>query len=96
MNRTTNFQQPLPSRSLLLNDGLLAKNIRLTANPYILRIPLASMKENNELVMVAENLGTIPPNTSYMIAMVNGVRHDAYLASSEGSSAMIRFTKPPH
>ena len=84
------------SISLFLNDGLLAKNIRLTANPYILRIPLASMKENNELVMVAENLGTIPPNTSYMIAMVNGVRHDAYLASSEGSSAMIRFTKPPH
>ncbi len=84
------------SISLFLNDQLLAKNIRLTGNPHTIRIPLSSMKEQNELVMVAENLGTIPPNTSYMIAMVNGIRYDAYLASTEGSSAMIRFSKPPH
>lgn len=84
------------SISLFLNDTLLAKNIRLTANPYTLKIPMASMKEKNELVMVAENLGSIPPNTSYMIAMVNGTRYDAYLASSEGSSAMIRLSKPPN
>jgi len=84
------------SISLFLNDTLLVKNIRLTANAYTIRIPLASMKDINELVMVAENLGSIPPNTSYMIAMVSGVRYDAYLASTEGSSAMIRFSKPPH
>jgi hypothetical protein len=43
---------------------------------------------------VAENLGSIPPNTSYMVAVVGDKRYDAYLASSEGSSAMIRFIKP--
>jgi hypothetical protein len=44
--------------------------------------------------MVAENMGSIPPNTSYMVAIVNGQRQDAYLASTEGSSAMIRLVKP--
>jgi len=43
--------------------------------------------------MVAENLGTIPPNTSYMVALIGDNRYDAYLASTEGSSAMIRFIK---
>ena len=43
--------------------------------------------------MVAENLGTIPPNTSYMVAIINEERYDAYLASTEGESAMIRLIK---
>lgn len=84
------------SISLFLNDKLLMKNIRLTANPFMVKLALADLKETNELVMVAENLGSIPPNTAYMLAMVNGVRQDAYLASTEGSSAMIRLTKSPH
>ncbi len=29
------------------------------------------------MVMVAENLGTIPPNTSLMVAIVDGKRYEA-------------------
>jgi len=43
--------------------------------------------------MVAENLGAIPPNTSYMVALVEGKRYDAQLASTENSSAMIKLIK---
>ena len=47
--------------------------------------------------MVAENLGSIPPNTSYMVAEVGDKRYEAILASTEGSSAMIRLVKmKPH
>lgn len=81
------------SISLFLNDGLLFQHIRLTGNAYIIKLAVSELRESNELTMVAENLGTIPPNTSYMVAMINGERHDAYLASSEGSSAMIRLVK---
>jgi hypothetical protein len=81
------------SISLFLNDKLLFKHIRLTGNAYSIKLSVADLNESNELIMVAENLGAIPPNTSYMIAMVNGKRHDAYLSSTEGSSAMIKFTK---
>lgn len=81
------------SISLFLNNKLLFQHIRLLATPYTIRLALQDLPDSSELVMVAENLGTIPPNTSYMIAMINGERHDAYLASSEGSSAMIRLVK---
>lgn len=81
------------SISLFLNEVLLFQHIRLTGNAHIIKLALADLKEHNELTMVAENLGSIPPNTSYMVAIVNGERQDAYLASSEGSSAMIRLVK---
>jgi len=81
------------SISLFLNDKLLFQHIRLSGSAYIIKIPVAEMRESNELIMVAENLGTIPPNTSYMLAIVADQRYDAYLASTEGSSAMIRFIK---
>jgi hypothetical protein len=84
------------SISLFLNDKLIFSHIRLTGNAYSIKIPVSEMKESNELIMVAENLGTIPPNTSYMVAIVNNQRYDAYLASTEGSSAMVRFVKQPH
>jgi hypothetical protein len=84
------------SISLFLNDKLMFEHIRLTAVAYTLKLSVKDLKESNELIMVAENLGSIPPNTAYMVAIVNDERYDARLASSEGSSAMVRFVKPPH
>lgn len=81
------------SISLFLNDKLIFSHIRLTGNAYSIKIAVSEMKLSNELIMVAENMGTIPPNTSYMVAIVNNQRYDAYLASTEGSSAMVRFVK---
>ncbi|MBL7746204.1 MAG: hypothetical protein JNM19_02145 [Chitinophagaceae bacterium] len=81
------------SISLFLNNQLIFSHIRLTANAYVIKLPVSAMNASNELTMVAENLGAIPPNTAYMVAIVKGVRHDAYLSSTEGSSAMIRLLK---
>ncbi|MDZ4796513.1 MAG: hypothetical protein SGI83_19770 [Bacteroidota bacterium] len=81
------------SISLFLNDKLLFQHIRLTGNAYSIKLSINELNETNELIMVAENLGAIPPNTSYMLALVGDKRYDAYLASTEGSSAMIRFIK---
>jgi len=83
------------SISLFLNDKLVFLHIRLTASAYIIKLPVKDLQVTNELVMVAENLGAIPPNTAYMVAIVNDQRYDAYLSSSEGSSAMIRLVKNP-
>ena len=44
--------------------------------------------------MVAENLGRIPPNTSYMVAIVDDKRYEANLQSTEEVSAMIKLIKP--
>ncbi|MFL5809703.1 MAG: hypothetical protein ACJ749_09280, partial [Flavisolibacter sp.] len=82
------------SISLFLNDKLLFSHVRLTDKAYRVKLSVKEMNETNELTMVAENLGSIPPNTSYMIAIVGDKRYDARLASTENSSAMIRLRKP--
>ena len=81
------------SISLFLNGRLLFEHIRLTDKPYRVKLPVSDLQENNELIMVAENLGAIPPNTSYMIALVGEKRYDAQLSSTENSSAMIKLVK---
>lgn len=81
------------SISLFLNGKLIFEHIRLTEKAYKVKFPLSELQESNELIMVAENLGAIPPNTSYMIALVGEKRYDAQLASTENSSAMIKLVK---
>lgn len=82
------------SISLFVNKTLLAEHVRLSANAWVIKLPVAGLTDNTEITMVAENLGSIPPNTAYMVALVNNERYDALLASSEGSSAMIRLVRP--
>jgi hypothetical protein len=81
------------SISLFLNDKLIFQHIRLTGSPYAIKLSVSELNAINELIMVAENLGSIPPNTSYMIAIVGEKRYEARLESTEGSSAMVRFVK---
>jgi hypothetical protein len=82
------------SISLFLNEKLVFQHIRLLAKPYTVKLAIADLKDSNELVMVAENLGKIPPNTSYMVAIVDDKRYEANLQSTEEISAMIRLIKP--
>ena len=81
------------SISLFLNNRMIFQHIFLKASPYIVKIQVNELHETNELVMVAENLGSIPPNTSYMLAIVNNVRYEAMLKSTEETSAVIRLVK---
>jgi hypothetical protein len=83
------------SISLFLNDKLIFQHIRLLGSAYTIKLAVKDLSEINELIMVAENLGSIPPNTSFMVALVDDKRYEARLESTEGSSAMIRFVKIP-
>jgi hypothetical protein len=88
-----NAQVDGDSISLFLNNRLLFQHIRLSEKAYTIKLPVEEMSASNELTMVAENLGTIPPNTSYMVAIVGDKRYEAKLASTENSSAVIRLRK---
>ena len=81
------------SISIFLNGVLLQEHIRLTDKAYTIMLAVSDLQQTNDLVMVAENLGAIPPNTSFMVAMVDGKRYEARLESTENSSAAIRFVK---
>jgi hypothetical protein len=88
-----NAQVDGDSISLFLGDKLLFEHIRLTEKPYSIKLAVSQLDSISLLTMVAENLGSIPPNTSYMVAIVGEKHYSAYLASTENSSAMIRLKK---
>jgi hypothetical protein len=81
------------SIAIFLNNKMLYEHVRLTDRPYTIKLAVADLDASNELVMVAENLGSIPPNTSLMIALINGKRYETRLESTEQSSAVIHFIK---
>lgn len=82
------------SISLFLDGRMLFTHIRLSDKPYSFKIATTDLKPQSELTMVAENLGSIPPNTAYMVVMLGDKRFTANLASTEDSSAVISFRKP--
>jgi len=81
------------SIALFLNDKMIFEHIRLLGSAYTIKLAVKDLNATNELIMVAENLGSIPPNTSYMVVLVGDKRYSARLESTEGSSAMVRFVK---
>jgi hypothetical protein len=81
------------SISLFLNGKLIFEHVRLSAEPFVLKLAVAYLSADSELAMVAENLGSIPPNTSFMMAYVQGERYTARLESTEKTTAVIRFQK---
>jgi hypothetical protein len=89
-----NVQVDGDSITLFLNDKLIFTHIRLTEKPFVVRLPINELNESNELTMVAENLGAIPPNTAYMVAIVADKRYEVNLSSTEETSGMIRLKKP--
>lgn len=82
------------SIAVFLNGHLLKEHILLAEQAYIMKISVKDLQQDNELVMVAENLGTIPPNTSLMVAVVEDKKYEAHLESTMGSSALVRLVKP--
>jgi hypothetical protein len=64
---------------------------RLTASPLVVNLTLDEGSNDHELVMVAENLGRIPPNTSLMIVESGGQRFEVRITSTEQKNAMVRF-----
>ncbi|MEP7280100.1 MAG: hypothetical protein ABI813_15740 [Bacteroidota bacterium] len=81
------------SIAIFLNGHLLREHILLGSEPQTIKINAADLQNDNELVLVAENLGSIPPNTSYLVAVVGHKQFEARLFADEGSSALIRFIK---
>jgi hypothetical protein len=80
------------SISVFLNNKLVLSHKRLTANPLVLKFKMDEDNSEQELIMVAENLGSIPPNTSVMIVEAGEQRFRVSITSTEQKNAVVRFT----
>ena len=77
--------------SVYMDKKLVLSAKRLTASPLVIRIKMDEDNSEHELVMVAENLGRIPPNTSLMIVESGEQRFDVRITSTEQKNAVVRF-----
>jgi hypothetical protein len=77
--------------SVYLDKKLVLSARRLTASPLIIKLKMDEDNSEHELVMVAENLGRIPPNTSLMIVESGDQRFDVRITSTSQKNAMVRF-----
>ncbi len=78
--------------SVYLNNQPVLSNKRLSAAPLTFKLQLNEEEPEHVLVMVAENLGRIPPNTSLMIVNDGDKRYEVRITSTEQKNAMIRFS----
>ncbi len=73
------------------NKNVLNKKM-LTASPLIIKLKMdLNYNVDRELVMVAENLGKIPPNTSLMIVNAGDKIYEVRITSTEQKNAVVRF-----
>ncbi len=78
------------SVSLFYNGNVLLAHKRLSEKPILLEIPVPN-EAVNELVMYADNLGTLPPNTALMIVRDGNKRYEVRITSDLKKSGTIRF-----
>jgi hypothetical protein len=77
--------------SIYLDGSLILSNKRLSNKPITYKLQLDESNPEHTLVMVAENLGSIPPNTSLMIIQDGDKRYQVSITSNEQKNAMVRF-----
>lgn len=77
--------------SVYANNMPVVSNQRLTTKPVSINIRIDLKRTEQEVIMVGENLGSIPPNTALMIVHAGDKRYQLYLTSDESKNAMVRF-----
>jgi hypothetical protein len=82
--------------SLMYNGKTLLLNKRLSDRAITLTLSADKNQAVNELVMYAENLGSIPPNTALMVVTDGNNRYEVRITSDTQKNGAIRFVHKPH
>jgi len=81
--------------SVYLNRESLIKNVRIARKIISIDFALNSERELNELLLYAENLGRIPPNTSQLVLVDGDKTHRIMIESDKQKSAAIYIRFKP-
>lgn len=79
------------SISVYLDGKPIVYNKGLSTVPITFKLKMDDTNPEHVLVMVAENMGRIPPNTSLMIVQDGDKRYQVSITSTEQKNAMVRF-----
>ncbi|HEV2479379.1 MAG TPA: hypothetical protein VGS79_06935 [Puia sp.] len=79
------------SVSLFVNNALLVQHVLLDVQPKVILVPIDKSRPVNTLLLVAENLGRLPPNTALMVVTVHGKTYNLFLSTDYKTNASIQF-----
>ncbi len=82
--------------SVYHNNELVVRNGRLAFKAISFKIKCSRKENIHELVIVAENLGEIPPNTALMVITAGRKRYEVFLSSNEKKNAKVVIEYIPH
>jgi hypothetical protein len=77
--------------SIYHNNKLIKSHLRLSEKPISFTIEINASQPHHELIMVAENLGSIPPNTSVMTIYTPENRYEVFISSTKQKNAKVEF-----
>lgn len=77
--------------TVYVNNSPVLYQKMLTAKPLTIFIKIDLVKTQHEVIMVGDNLGSIPPNTALMIVNANDKRYQLYLSQDEKKNSLVRF-----
>ncbi len=77
------------------NNQLIISKKRLTGKPITITVKADDESPLHEFVMVAENLGSIPPNTALMVVTAGSKRYELFLTSTEQKNAVVVLEYKP-
>jgi hypothetical protein len=75
--------------SVYHNNELIVSRAMLTQKPITIHIAVDKDHPHHELVMVAHNLGSIPPNTALMIVTTKEKRYEVFISTTEQKNAKV-------
>jgi hypothetical protein len=79
------------SITVMVDNRVVFTHQRLTAKPLTTFVKIDLLNTFHEVEMIAENLGSIPPNTAILIITAGEDTHRLFLSSGEMKSAKVRF-----
>ena len=77
--------------SVYVNDRQVIRKQMVTAKPTTFYISLSEDKHFDKIKLIAENLGSIPPNTALMVITTRKKKYDVFLSSAYEKSAVVEF-----
>lgn len=77
--------------SVYVDNRQVIDHAMLTDRPLVVTIHLDETTDYHEVVMVAENEGSIPPNTSLMIVKAGDKEYEVRITSTEQKNAVVKF-----
>jgi PKD repeat protein len=79
------------SITLIYNDEIILTHQLLSDKPIRLSLKIDPDRQSNELLMYAENLGSIPPNTALVVIVEGKNRYELNLSSNQVKNQAISF-----